>query len=86
MDCLYIFGEAGTGKTTACKRALNYIRRQHGIDYYTKMGGISRFFDGYDWEPICLIDDPIPPDQNSTPKRAAKKLTCGESLLYLQGG
>ena len=27
------------------------------------MGGISRFFDGYDWEPIVLLDDPVEPSK-----------------------
>ena len=31
------------------------------------MGGMSKFFDGYDWDNIILIDDPVTPDaaQNS---------------------
>lgn len=26
------------------------------------MGGLKKFFDGYDWQPIVLIDDPVEPN------------------------
>ena len=61
-DCMYLFGPTGAGKTTTTKRVLDYFRDVHGINYYSKMGGLSKFFDGYDWQPIILIDDPIAPD------------------------
>ena len=63
--CQYIWGGTGVGKTTAAKRVLNWFRQNHGLEYYTKMGGISRFFDGYDWEPIILLDDPVEPKKGA---------------------
>ena len=31
-------------------------------DYYFKIGGFFKFWEGYDNEPICYIDDPVLPD------------------------
>jgi len=36
----------------------------YGIDYYQKMGGLKRFWDGYDNQPIVWIDDPLPATDN----------------------
>ena len=41
----------GTRKTTAISRVLNTMYPE--VDYYAKMGGISKFYDGYDNQPIC---------------------------------
>ena len=35
------------------------------MDHYVKLGGLSKFWDGYDNQPICVIDDPVLTD----PKR-----------------
>ena len=61
-DCVYIYGPTGSGKTTTCKRVLDWFKRACGVKYYAKMGGLSKFFDGYDWQEIILIDDPVTPD------------------------
>lgn len=59
-DLVYYFGPPGTGKTTTISRVLNTIRRLYPqVDYYSKMGGLSKFFDGYDNQMITQIDDPV---------------------------
>ena len=35
------------------------------IQYYYKIGGLSKFFNGYNWQDIVVIDDPVEPDKNS---------------------
>lgn len=61
-DLIYYYGPPGTGKTTTVSRVLNTIRRLYPqIDYYSKMGGLSKYFDGYDNQPITWIDDPVSP-------------------------
>jgi len=48
------------GKTASINSVLNTIRSMHPqVDYYSKMGGLGKFWDGYDNQPICWIDDPI---------------------------
>ena len=57
-----VYGPPGTGKTTSISRLLNVIRKLYPkVDYYSKMGGLSKFFDGYDNQPITWIDDPVSP-------------------------
>ena len=59
-DLVYYYGPPGTGKTTAISRVLNTIRKLYPeVDYYAKMGGISKFYDGYNNQPITWIDDPV---------------------------
>ena len=61
-DLVYYHGPPGTGKTTSISRVLNTIRRLYPqVDYYSKMGGLSKFFDGYDNQVITWIDDPVSP-------------------------
>ena len=53
------------------------------------MGGISRFFDGYDWEPIVLLDDPVEPNNlTSRVELAAMKnlINEHERLVEVKGG
>ena len=62
-DVLHIYGPTGQGKTTLVHRVLESYRNGmlFGIkkEYYSKCGGLSRFWDGYDNQPICWIDDPV---------------------------
>lgn len=54
----YIYGPTRAGKTTSVNRILSYVRQHYGIDYYLKMSGLRKFWDGYDYQPIVWIDDP----------------------------
>ena len=60
-DLVHYYGTPGTGKTTTVSRVLlNTVRKLYPkIDYYSKMVGLSKFFDGYDNKPLCWIDDPV---------------------------
>lgn len=44
------------------------------IDYYVKMSGLHKFWDGYDYQPICWIDDPgiFLTNQGTTDREAAE--------------
>ena len=48
-------------KTVNLKRVLNYFRELWDITYYFKMGGLSKFFNGYNFDDIVIIDDPVEP-------------------------
>ena len=63
--CLYIHGPTGVGKTTNLTRVLNHVREHLGITYYFKVGGLSKFFNGYDFNDIVVIDDPVEPGKDS---------------------
>lgn len=62
--CLYIWGPTGVGKTTGLKRVLNFLKEQFDITHYYKMGGLSKFFNGYQFDDIVIIDDPVEPGSN----------------------
>lgn len=88
-DCVYIFGGTGAGKTTTVKRVLEYFENNWGITSYAKMGGLSKFYDGYNWQDIILIDDPIAPDakQNADQIQAFKTLINEHKrIIEIKGG
>ena len=64
-DCMYIYGQTGIGKTSNLTRVLNHFRSMGNIQYYFKVGGLSKFFNGYNWQDIVIIDDPVEPDKDS---------------------
>ena len=61
-DCLYIHGPSGIGKTTMMKRITEVVKTYHyenePITVYNKLGGFSKWWDGYDNQEIVIIDDP----------------------------
>lgn len=61
--CAYIYGGTGVGKTTNLKRVLNYFEETWKISHYYKISGLSKFFNGYNFDDIVVIDDPIEPNQ-----------------------
>jgi len=57
-DVVYYYGPSGMGKTNSIDTLLRTIRHIYPeVDYYSKMGGLSKFWDGYDNQPIVWIDD-----------------------------
>ena len=57
---LYIYGPPGVGKTYFIMqwlRSLHYYNPE--LATYCKVMGLSKWYDGYDNEPIVLIDDPV---------------------------
>lgn len=60
--CAYIYGGTGVGKTTNLKRVLNYFEHEYEITHYYKIAGLSKFFNGYNFDDVVVIDDPIEPD------------------------
>ena len=56
-DCLYIYGPTGHGKTTAVLQTLNTVQKLYPkLCYYSKSGGLTKYFDGYDNQPIVWMD------------------------------
>ena len=53
-NCAYIHGLAGTGKTTLVKNMLSSLRKPYNV----KVGGLSKWWYGYDYQRGTLIDDP----------------------------
>lgn len=60
---LYLWGPTGVGKTTMVFRVLKTLAREGLIDYYSKGGGLKKYWDGYDNQPIAWIDDPVSPEE-----------------------
>ncbi|CAB3999376.1 replication-associated [Paramuricea clavata] len=56
---LQIFGPAGIGKTTAVFKVLKAFTDTGVADFYFKGGGLKKYWDGYDNQPIVWIDDPV---------------------------
>ena len=56
---LHIWGPTGVGKTTLVHRVLESYRLLNVAEYYSKCGGLSKYWDGYDNQEICWIDDPV---------------------------
>ena len=55
--CMYFYGPPGTGKSTSIKRVLQELQIAYPeCDWYCKMG-MSKFWDGYDNQPIVLMND-----------------------------
>lgn len=66
-DCL--FGPPGVGKTTRIHKLLEEV--YPALDYYLKKS-LSKYWDGYDNQPIVWIDDPIPSQTQITTEQASE--------------
>ena len=54
----YVYGPTGTRKSTTVQRALNSWKTLHPEeDFFVKSGGLTKWWAGYDNQPICLFDD-----------------------------
>ena len=89
---IYYYGRAGVGKTTYISQVLNTLREHVlGFDYYSKMGGSSNFWDGYDNQLVCWLDDPVAAavhrtgDEESV-QRFKNVISTGETLVEVKHG
>ena len=56
---LYIYGPPGTGKSTVVFDVLHTLEYMNPeCDFYAKMGGLCKFWDGYNNQQVVVIDDP----------------------------
>ena len=91
-DLIYYYGPPGTGKSMTVSKVLNTIRKLYPTaDYYAKMGGLIKYFDGYDNQPICWIDDPVSPavcrtGDEEPVQRFKTVVSTGEVLVEVKHG
>lgn len=89
-DLVYYWGEPGVGKTTNIMRVLQSIYKLYPeVDYYCKLGGIDRWFDGYDNQKIVYIDDPIAVNvsrNEESVQRLKNVISTGDTLVEIKGG
>jgi len=89
---LYYYSVSGYGKTaqiltTLCKLYELYPE----ISFYAKMGGLDKYWDGYDNDPIVVIDDPVSSQARSTGNEEAVQrlknvLSYGGTLVKVKHG
>ena len=88
-EVLYIYGESGTGKTTSIWNVLKYLQDNNYLTYYAKMGGLDKYFDGYDNQDIVWIDDPISNQDrpnNENVQRFKNIMSTGDTLVEVKFG
>lgn len=91
-DLVYYHGKPGTGKTTAVLRVIKKIKDMYPeVDYFCKMGGLDRSFDGYDNQKIVYIDDPVAnaavkTGDESSVQRLKNIISTGDTLVEIKGG
>jgi hypothetical protein len=86
---LYIWGSTGVGKTTMIYRILATLRKLGISDFYSKMGGLSKFYDGYDNQDIVWIDDPVKPDaklNTDAIQQLKTMMSTGDIICEIKGG
>jgi hypothetical protein len=87
---LYLWSATGWGKTTMIQRILEMLKEKNIADFYIKMGGLSKYWDGYDNEPICWIDDPVTtpdPCKNQEEVQSLKNvMSAGNCLVEIKHG
>lgn len=78
--CLYLHGPTGVGKTTAVLQMLEAIQSLYPfLTYYNKIGGLTKYFDGYDNQFTCWMHDPCAPDQRTNEAAVTFKNVVGSS-------
>lgn len=87
---LYYYEPPGTGKTTMVCNALRTLYNLYPeVSYYCKLGGLSKYWDGYDNQPICWIDDPVKPhvENDEEPVQRLKTvMSTGDTLVEVKYG
>lgn len=70
--CIYVYGPPGSGKITCISRVLQAVYHLYPrLAFYKKMSELSKYWDGYDNQPIVWIDDPGLFDMRYHPEEAA---------------
>ena len=89
-DLIYYFGPVGVGKTTAVTQTLASLRTLYPeFDYYSKMAGMSKYFDGYDNQLVTWIDDPVSPNMYKMQEEAQifkQVVSTGNALVEVKYG
>lgn len=83
-DILYIYGPSGVGKTTCVYSLLETLKKELGIEFYCKFGGLARFWDGYDNQDIVWIDDPTLVNENDKSAVSEFKNVMSTGHVYVE--
>lgn len=86
---LYLWGPSGIGKTTMVYRVLKTIQEMGLCDYFSKGGGLKKYWDGYDNQPITWIDDPVAPDSNKdseSVQQLKNVISTGDCIVEIKYG
>lgn len=88
-NVLYLWGPTGAGKTTMVYRVLSALAQRNMCDYYSKGGGLRKFWDGYDNQPIAWIDDPVTPDigvESDSIQQLKNVMSIGDCIIEIKYG
>lgn len=87
--CLFVHGPPGVGKSVSTLRTLRALSKLYSpIDYYVKVGGLNKWWDGYDNQPIVCIDDPgmFNPQYNDDAIAFKTAISAEAMKLEIKGG
>ena len=79
----------GVGKTSMVFRVLKTLHRLRLCDYFTKGGGLKKFWDGYDHQPVAWIDDPVSPDdgrESESIQQLKNVMSVGDCFIEVKYG
>ena len=88
-NVLYLWGPTGAGKTTMVYRVLSGLAQRNLCDYYSKGGGLRKFWDGYDNQPIAWIDDPVSPqfeNDSDAIQQLKNVMSVGDCIVEIKYG
>lgn len=88
-NVLYLWGPTGAGKTTMVYRVLSALAQRNICDYYSKGGGLRKFWDGYDNQPISWIDDPVSPEpgiETDSIQQLKNVMSIGDCIVEIKYG
>lgn len=90
-DLVMYHGPPGTRKTTMIQRTLKALKKTYGVTYYCKLGGLDKWFDGYDNDDLVWIDDPVTQNvprtgDESSVQRFKNIISTGDVLVEVKCG